>query len=145
MVVELQLLSPVKNHNNNNNNTVSSCKKDNNNQNGNSIRANEKHINKDQLEAIRTNLLSTNEVTFCNLSEDEGSSVSGGSKRRKRLISTESEDSINSSVPSGKKKSRVKIPDGGYGWCVVFASLMVVSFCFVTHNRGSGFERHIIC
>jgi hypothetical protein len=131
MVVELQIISPVKNHhlnnnnNNNNNGTVNSCKQDNNIRN--SIRTNEKHINKDQLEAIRTNLLSTNEVTFCNLSDDEGSSVSGGSKRRKRLISTESEDSINSSVPSGKKKSRVKIPDGGYGWVVVFASLMVVS------------------
>jgi hypothetical protein len=127
MVVELQIISPVKKYNIINNINNNNCIHANRNS---IIRNDEKHINKDQLEAIRTNLLSTNEVTFCNLSDDEGSSVSGGSKRRKRLISETSTDSISSSVHPGKKKPRVKIPDGGYGWCVVFASLLVVSRYF---------------
>ncbi|XP_060660360.1 uncharacterized protein LOC132794120 [Drosophila nasuta] len=90
------------------------------------------------------------EVTFCNLSVEELHDGSGQShsrtvrnsiialdsdgtltiglmngtqvKKRKRLISNESGDSIDSST-TDKKTS--KMPDGGYGWVVVFASLMV--------------------
>lgn len=43
-------------------------------------------------------------------------------KKRKRLISNESGDSIDS---SSTEKKTPKMPDGGYGWVVVFASLMV--------------------
>ncbi|ALC42176.1 CG3409 [Drosophila busckii] len=89
------------------------------------------------------------EVTFCNLSVEElddgashsrmvrnsilaldaegnvvMSSLSNGTqvKKRKRLISNESGDSIDS---SSTEKKTPKMPDGGYGWVVVFASLMV--------------------
>ncbi|KAH8299817.1 hypothetical protein KR044_006423, partial [Drosophila immigrans] len=90
------------------------------------------------------------EVTFCNLSVEELHDAAGQShsrtvrnsiialdsdgtltiglmngtqvKKRKRLISNESGDSIDSSTT---EKKTPKMPDGGYGWVVVFASLMV--------------------
>lgn len=88
------------------------------------------------------------EVTFCNLSVEELHSEAGHSravrnsiialdsdgmltiglmngsqvKKRKRLISNESGDSIDSSTT---EKKTPKMPDGGYGWVVVFASLMI--------------------
>ncbi|XP_055839349.1 uncharacterized protein LOC129907258 [Episyrphus balteatus] len=81
------------------------------------------------------------EVTFCNISERStsvvtinGSGDKGTVKKRTRLISNESGDSIESSTSSDKKKP--EIPDGGFGWVVVFASLMVsmiadgISFSF---------------
>lgn len=83
------------------------------------------------------------EVTFCNISERSNSVVTingnaavdkGTIKKRTRLISNESGDSIESSSSSDKKKP--EIPDGGFGWVVVFASLMVsmiadgISFSF---------------
>ncbi|EDW01998.1 monocarboxylate transporter 14 [Drosophila grimshawi] len=98
--------------------------------------------------AIRHDLFP--EVTFCNLSVEElhkgpghsrmvhnrnsviavdtdGSlltSLMNGNqvKKRKRLISNESGDSIDS---SSTEKKTPKMPDGGYGWVVVFASLVV--------------------
>lgn len=54
-------------------------------------------------------------------------------KKHKRLISDDSADSI---TLSSTEKKKPGIPDGGYGWVVVFASLMVsliadgVSFSF---------------
>ncbi|XP_055921066.1 uncharacterized protein LOC129952493 [Eupeodes corollae] len=79
------------------------------------------------------------EVTFCNVSERSNSVVTINGeketlKKRTRLISNESGDSIESSTSSDKKKP--EIPDGGFGWVVVFASLMVsmiadgISFSF---------------
>ncbi|XP_026840668.1 monocarboxylate transporter 14 [Drosophila persimilis] len=87
------------------------------------------------------------EVTFCNLSAEELADGAGHSrvvrtsiiaidgegnltclmnssqvKKRKRLISNESGDSIDS---GSTEKKAPKMPDGGYGWVVVFASLVV--------------------
>ncbi|XP_059620166.1 uncharacterized protein LOC132264105 [Phlebotomus argentipes] len=86
-------------------------------------------IAKDQLALIRSSLLSPNEVTFCDVSDSSGATP----KRRRRLTSTDTDDSIAS---SGEQKRKPAIPDGGFGWVVVFASLMVslisdgVSFSF---------------
>uniref|UniRef100_A0A182QGJ6 Major facilitator superfamily (MFS) profile domain-containing protein n=1 Tax=Anopheles farauti TaxID=69004 RepID=A0A182QGJ6_9DIPT len=128
-------------------------------------------IGRDELEAIKTNLLNTNEVTFSTvLDTDLGPPGSPGSgrgnygknlamaqlkvpgaaaaaaaaagddgdgTRRKRLISELSEaDSILSSYHEPEKKKPPKIPDGGYGWVIVFSSFMIslimdgVSFSF---------------
>lgn len=88
-------------------------------------------IAKDQIALIRSSLLSPNEVTFCNVSD-----ISSGSsgKRRRRLTSTDTD--VDSIVSSGDHKQKPQIPDGGFGWVVVFSSLMVslisdgVSFSF---------------
>lgn len=93
--------------------------------------------NNDKL-TIKNNFLSPNEVKFCDLSDGDSSigSVSGYKQRRRRITSTDTDvDSIMSSVPM-KNKPKPKIPDGGYGWVVVFASVMVsliadgISFSF---------------
>ena len=58
-----------------------------------------------------------NEVTF-------GDVIDGGNGKRVRVYSENSEDdSIISSIQPRKKKT--PIPDGGFGWVVVFASLCV--------------------
>uniref|UniRef100_A0A1L8DEN9 Putative monocarboxylate transporter n=1 Tax=Nyssomyia neivai TaxID=330878 RepID=A0A1L8DEN9_9DIPT len=87
-------------------------------------------IAKDQLALIRSSLLSPTEVTFCNVSD-----TSSATKRRRRLTSTDTDvDSIASSGYHQKRKP--EIPDGGFGWVVVFSSVMVsliadgVSFSF---------------
>uniref|UniRef100_A0A182KBF9 Major facilitator superfamily (MFS) profile domain-containing protein n=1 Tax=Anopheles christyi TaxID=43041 RepID=A0A182KBF9_9DIPT len=132
-------------------------------------------IGRDELEAIKTNLLNTNEVTFSTVLDTDlgppgsptspvrggggnygknlsmaqlkvpgvggGATTDGGEgdgTRRIRLISELSEaDSILSSYHEGDtKKKQPKIPDGGYGWVIVFSSFMIslimdgVSFSF---------------
>ncbi|XP_050091487.1 uncharacterized protein LOC126575038 [Anopheles aquasalis] len=118
-------------------------------------------IGREELEAIKTNLLSTNEVTFGSIAFEpshESLSTTGGTRGnygknlsmaqlqvdsgdrpgRKRLISEVSmNDSIVSSYqPEPEKKKPPKIPDGGYGWVIVFSSFMIslimdgVSFSF---------------
>lgn len=94
--------------------------------------------NNDKL-TIKNNLLCPNEVTFCDLSDGDSSigSVSATYKnRRRRIASTDTDiDSIMSSIPA-KSKPNPKIPDGGYGWVVVFSSVLVsliadgISFSF---------------
>lgn len=86
--------------------------------NGNQGRA----IDKEQVEAIKTTLLSTNEVTF-KLANGYGGT------------GTSETDSI-ASTRADSEKSNSKIPDGGYGWVVVMSSVIVsliadgVSFSF---------------
>ncbi|KFB47004.1 AGAP005394-PA-like protein [Anopheles sinensis] len=132
-------------------------------------------IGREELEAIKTNLLNTNEVTFSTVLDSDlgppgspgsrkggggnyGKNLSmsqlkvpgtaggggdghggggGGGNRRIRLNSELSEaDSILSSYHEPEKKKPPKIPDGGYGWVVVFSSFMIslimdgVSFSF---------------
>lgn len=87
---------------------------------------------RDQLSIIKTNLLNPAEVTF-NVHD-----LNGVSAKRKRLttISSETSESESFASTSTNHQSKKKIPDGGYGWVVVFASLMVsliadgVSFSF---------------
>lgn len=88
---------------------------------------------RDQLSIIKTNLLNPAEVTFSNVQV-----VAHGSElKRKRLTTISSETSESESLAStSTNQAKKKIPDGGYGWVVVFASLMVsliadgVSFSF---------------
>lgn len=82
-------------------------------------------IDKEQLEQIKSNLLCPNEVKFSNnLTKPNG----GGT-------SCSETDSIASTAPTDSETPS-KIPDGGYGWVVVFASVIVsliadgVSFSF---------------
>lgn len=117
MVVELNL-----NHNHRNNGATSSVT------NG--------KINDLQLAEIKISLLAPNEVTFC-VNDERGRSngaTSTPTKLRRHLDSEISEtDSIISSVTIKKKPN---IPDGGFGWVVVFASFVVsliadgISFSF---------------
>lgn len=94
---------------------------------------------KDQLSIIRSNLLNPVEVTFCNVDDEN----QRHEQRRTRLTTISSEasdsDSISSSItvrPASSQGGKKKVPDGGYGWVIVFASLMVsliadgVSFSF---------------
>ena len=86
---------------------------------------------RDQLSLMKTSLLNPAEVTFLNVKD-------GCEAKRKRLttISSETSDTESMSTTTTVNPSKKKIPDGGYGWVIVFASLMVsliadgVSFSF---------------
>lgn len=85
---------------------------------------------RDQLTMIKTNLLNPAEVKFLNVNDGYGNET-----KRKRLTTISSEASDSESFGSSTTNKK-KIPDGGYGWVIVFASLMVsliadgVSFSF---------------
>ena len=87
---------------------------------------------RDQLSIIKINLLNPAEVTF-NVHEANGH---GNKRKRLTTISSEASDSESFASSSTNHPAKKKIPDGGYGWVVVFASLMVsliadgVSFSF---------------
>lgn len=87
---------------------------------------------RDQLLIIKTNLLYPTEVKFSNINDGHENDT-----RRKRLTTISSEASETESMASSSTHPmKKKIPDGGYGWVIVFASLMVsliadgVSFSF---------------
>lgn len=109
MVVEMHINSPI-HHNDTNCKSKSSTGYNNNN-----------NLYKEQLAVIKTNFLNPNEVTFCDVSDEDVSIASGNSRKiskRKRLLSTDTDtDSIVSSVHPTQKKKPL-IPDGGYGWMV---------------------------
>lgn len=85
---------------------------------------------RDQLSIVKTNFLNPAEVTFSKLEYNKAG--------RQRLTTISSETSEIESLTSSTNhhRSKKRIPDGGYGWVVVFASLMVsliadgVSFSF---------------
>lgn len=108
MVVEMHVNNPV-HHNDKNGKSKSATGVNNNN-----------NFYKEQLAVIKTNFLNPNEVTFCDVSDEDISIASDNSRktsRRRRLLSTDTDaDSIVSSVHPTKKKPN--IPDGGYGWMV---------------------------
>ncbi|XP_021696903.1 uncharacterized protein LOC5565651 isoform X2 [Aedes aegypti] len=139
MVVEIQITDPNNKSHMLRNNTDTQLNQNNSNHNGT-------RFGKEELEAIKTTLLNANEVTFCNLSDDDQDddrramsqlTVVDPNRRKPRLNSELSEaDSILSSYNEPLRKPKPKIPDGGWGWMVVFASLVTslimdgVSFSF---------------
>lgn len=118
MVVEMHVNSPV-HHNEKNGKSKSTGYNNNNN------------LYKEQLAVIKTNFLNPNEVTFCDVSDEDvsiGSDNSRKTSRRKRLLSTDTDaDSITSSVHPVHKKKPL-IPDGGYGWIVSFPFFILFWF-----------------
>ncbi|XP_055537134.1 uncharacterized protein LOC129725383 isoform X3 [Wyeomyia smithii] len=140
MVVEIQITDPSNKSYLIRNSSGNQIETNNNNSNYSS------RFDKKELEAIKTTLLNSNEVTFCNLSDDEQDvdrskmsqlTVADFGRKKKRLNSDISEeDSILSSYNEPIKNPKPKIPDGGYGWVVVLASVMIslimdgVSFSF---------------
>ncbi|KAJ6644018.1 Monocarboxylate transporter 12 [Pseudolycoriella hygida] len=107
--------------------------------NKNHIVNNNNNIN-DKL-VIKNNFLCPTEVTFCDLSDGESSigSVSGTGaykQRRRRITSTDTDIDSIMSTGTPKNKPAPNIPDGGYGWVVVFSSVVVsliadgISFSF---------------
>lgn len=112
MVVEMHVNSSPVHHNEQNGKSKSTGYNNNNN------------LYKEQLAVIKTNFLNPNEVTFCDVSDEDVSIASDNSRktsRRKRLLSTDTDtDSITSSVHPAAHKKKPLIPDGGYGWMVSF-------------------------
>lgn len=88
-------------------------------------------IDKEQLEAIKSTLLGPNEVTFSSNLTKPNHNYGGGGGGTAAGSET---DSIASTRTDSESPS--KIPDGGYGWVVVFSSVIVsliadgVSFSF---------------
>lgn len=133
MVVEIQITDP-----NNKSHTVRNS--------ANTNHTNGTRFGKEELEAIKTTLLNANEVTFCNISDDDKDdnqramsqlTVVDPNRGKGRLNSEASEaDSILSSYSEPVQKRKPKIPDGGWGWMVVFSSVIIslimdgVSFSF---------------
>lgn len=100
--------------------------------NNNNINTNSALISKDHLAVIKSNFLSpTVEVTFCDISDSDKSSIASRTKKYKDADA----DSIASSI-NGLPKKKYEIPDGGWGWMVVLSSLCIsmvvdgVSFSF---------------
>lgn len=127
----------IHNHNNNNHNNHNNTTNGHQSQlqNGGKSYATS---NDKQLLTFRSSLLSPNEVTFCDVSDDESSvettvTVRG---RRKRLNSSTDTDADSIMSSGSKNRPLPEIPDGGYGWVVVFCSVVVsliadgISFSF---------------
>lgn len=144
MVVEIQITDPNNECHILRNNTDTQLNNNNNTNDKNT------RFGKEKLEAIKTTLLNANEVTFCNLSDDDHGDEDGDhrvmsqltvvspTRRKQRLNSelSEADSILSSSFNEPLRKPKPKIPDGGFGWVVVFSSLMVslimdgVSFSF---------------